>query len=421
MVSNMVSRSPVCFAIFVACISCSHDKKNDKAAEMAAARPVPVTTVTAAKHDVPIFLDGLGTVTAWKTVTVRSQVDGKLEKVLFREGQTVKVGDLLAQIDERPFRAMLHQAEGAEARDQSQVINNKLNLERYDTLRKQNLIAQQQVDDQKAAVAQQEGALAVDRAQIETAKLNLSYCRITAPVEGVTGVRLVDEGNLVRANDATTGLVVITQIDPIAVFFTLPEDDLHSISERMNEGTLIVEAFDRDGDRKLGEGKLLVLDNQINQATATLRLKAIFDNPKRLLWPNQFVKARLHLAQRKDAVVVPATAIQRGPKGTFVYIVKNDQAATQPIEIDQLVRDQAIIKAGITPGDEVVTEGQNQLRPGSKVVKVKPEGEGGGQGQGQNKGKGGPGHGKGGGEGEGQGQKPGPGPGAGKEGGGGQQ
>jgi multidrug efflux system membrane fusion protein len=418
----MASRPPLFLAIFLALSGCGSSKTDkDKAAEAAAARPVPVTTVMAGKHDVPIFLDGLGTVTAWKTVTVRSQVDGKLDKVAFREGQTVKAGDLLAQIDARPFQAMLHQAEGAESRDQSQVTNNKLNLERYASLRKQNLIAQQQVDDQKAAVALQEGSLAVDRAQIETAKLNLSYCRITAPVDGVTGVRLVDEGNLVRANDATTGIVVITQIDPIAVIFTLPEDDLHSVSEHMNEGTLIVEAFDRDGEVKLGEGKLLVLDNQINQATATLRLKAIFDNPKRALWPNQFVKARLHIAQRKDAVVVPATAVQRGPKGTFAYIVKDDVASPRPIEIEQLVRDQAIIKSGIAPGDEVVIEGQNQLRPGSKVAKVKPEGsgDGGGDGKGGGKGKGGKGKsGKGGGEGKAGAQA---GAKAGESGGGGQQ
>ncbi len=337
-------------------------------------RPVPVSTVIAAQRDVPIYLDGLGTVSAWKTVTVRSQVDGKLDKVLFREGQRVKQGDLLAQIDPRPFLAQLHQAEGAQARDTALAGNSKLNLERYAKLREQNLIAQQQVDDQQAQVAQQEGALAVDRAQIETAKLNLSYSRIVAPIDGVTGVRLVDEGNLVRANDAT-GIVIVTQIDPIAVLFTLPEDDLHRVAEGMAAGQLTVEAYDRDGEKLLGSGKLLVLDNQINQATATLRLKAVFENPKQLLWPNQFVKARLLLSVRKGAMLLPATVVQRGPKGTFAYVVKDDSASPRPIEVELVVRDQVLIASGIAPGDEVVIEGQNQLRPGAKVQRSKPGGK----------------------------------------------
>lgn len=369
----MASRTLVFSAICVTLLGCGRGKEKAPA-EAAATRPVPVSTVVVAQRDVPIYLDGLGTVTAWKTVTVRSQVDGKLDKVLFREGQRVKQGELLAQIDPRPFLAQLHQAEGAQARDEALTGNSKLNLERYTKLREQNLIAQQAVDDQKALVAQQEGALSVDKAQIETARLNLSYSRITSPIDGVTGVRLVDEGNLVRANDAT-GIVIVTQIDPIAVFFTLPEDDLHRVAAGMNAGQLTVEAYDRDGEKLLGTGKLLVLDNQINQATATLRLKAMFENPKQLLWPNQFIKARLLLSVRKAAILVPATAVQRGPKGTFAYVVKDDTASPRPIEVEQLMRDQALIASGLAAGDEVVIEGQNQLKPGAKVQKQKAGGK----------------------------------------------
>lgn len=372
MASRIVVFSAICVTFLG--LGCNRGKEKNPA-EAAAARPVPVSTFTVAQRDVPIYLDGLGTVTAWKTVTVRSQVDGKLDKVLFREGQRVKQGDVLAQIDPRPFLAQLHQAEGAQARDEALAANSRLNLERYNKLREQNLIAQQAVDDQKAMVAQQEGALSVDKAQIETARLNLSYSRIVSPIEGVTGVRLVDEGNLVRANDAT-GIVIVTQIDPIAVFFTLPEDDLHRVAEGMRGTTqMTVEAYDRDGEKLLGTGKLLVLDNQINQATATLRLKAVFENPKQLLWPNQFIKARLLLTVRKAAILVPATAVQRGPKGAFAYVVKDDIASPRPIEVEQLMRDQALITSGLSAGDEVVVEGQNQLKPGAKVQKQKAGGK----------------------------------------------
>lgn len=364
-------------------------KDSSAPADAVMSRPVPVLLAPVARRDLPIYLDGLGTVTAFKTVTVRTQVDGRLEKVLFREGQRVSRGELLAQVDPRPFLATLHQAESALARDEALLANARKNLQRYKDLRTQNLLSQQQLDDQQALVSQYEGSVGVDRAAAEAARLNVEYSRIVAPIDGVTGVRLIDEGNLVQKSDAT-GLVVITQIDPIAVLFTLPEDDLPKIiaqlppnqtapSAKTEPGTAAdktpttpkgqpVEAWSRDGTTKLGVGELLVLDNQIQQGTATLRLKAVFGNPHRQLWPNQFVKARLLLSTQHDALVVPAVAVQRGPKGTFVYVVGDEGTANpRPVEVALLTGDQAVLAKGVKPGEQIVIEGQNQLRPGAKV------------------------------------------------------
>jgi multidrug efflux system membrane fusion protein len=334
----------------------------------AQARVVPVVAVAAAKRDVPIYLEGLGNVAAFKTVTVRSQVDGRLEKVLFTEGQAVKRGDVLAQIDPRPFQIQLHQAEGALSRDNSLLHDNEVNLTRNKSLREQKLVAQQAVDDLQGTVGQYEGAVAVDKAQIDTAKLNLDWARIVSPIDGVTGVRLVDPGNIVRASDQN-GIVVVTQLDPIAVLFTLPQDDLPTVAKEMHGGAqLAVEAFSRDGATKLGEGRLLLIDNQINASTATIRLKAQLDNPDRMLWPNQFVKARLRVTTRQGALVVPQAAIQRGPQGLYVYLVGRDATAEQrPVEVTENAGDLALIAKGISPGEQVVVEGQNQLKPGAKV------------------------------------------------------
>lgn len=331
------------------------------------ARVVPVLEAKAIKRDVPIYLDGLGAVQANRTVTVKPQVDGRLDKVLFKEGQEVKRGTLIAQIDPRPFQIQLHTAEGALARDQAQLKNAQLNLKRYAELRDKKMVAQQQVDDAAAAVGQLEGSVQIDRAQIESARLNLDYSRITSPVDGVAGVRLVDQGNIVRQSDPT-GLVVLTQLDPIAVVFTLPQDDLPRVSEAMQGGALLVEAFSRDGQTKLGTGELQLIDNQINAATATMRLKAIFANPLRVLWPNQFVKARLLLTTRKDAVVIPAAAIQRGPDGLFVYAIQADQTVQQRgVELESTQGELALLAKGVQAGERIVVEGQNQLRPGAKV------------------------------------------------------
>ena len=270
----------------------------------AANRPVPVVTATVEKKDVPIYLEGLGNVVAYYTVTITPLVDGRVDKVLFREGQVVHKGDLLAQIDPRPYQVQLHQAEGALVRDQAQLKAAKLDLERYRDLANKKLIAQQQADDQTGVVGQADGAVRVDQAQIESAKLNLEYASITAPIDGVTGIRLVDPGNVVHAA-AATQIVVLTQLNPIAVLFTLPEDVLPQVAKEMLAGTLPVEAWSRDGTTKLGTGETLLINNQINQATGTLQMKAIFQNPNHALWPNQFVKARLLLTTRKGAIAVP--------------------------------------------------------------------------------------------------------------------
>src|SRR5205823_13540134 len=266
--------------------------KKDSAAQQRAAqgdRVIPVSVAKVQQKDFPVFLDGLGTVTAYRTVTVRSQVDGRLDSVVFREGQEVKKGEVLAQIDPRPFQIQLHQGEGALARDQAQLVGAQRNLARFEDLAKRKLIAQQQADDQRALVGQFEGAVRIDRAAIETAKLNLAYARITSPIDGIAGIRNVDQGNLVHASDAT-GIVTVAQLDPIAVIFTLPQDVLPQIAGELRQGSLEVRILARDASAELGRGKLEVIDNAINATTAMLRLKAVLANPEHTLWPNQFVK-----------------------------------------------------------------------------------------------------------------------------------
>ncbi len=330
-------------------------------------RVIPVVGAPVVAKDMPVYLRGLGTVTAFNTVTVKSRVDGELVKVNFREGQEVRGGDLLAVIDPRPFQVQLHQAEATLARDQAQLTDAKVNLDRYSDLYKQGVIAKQQLDTQTALVGQLEGAIGADKAQVENAKLQLVYSRITAPISGRIGLRMVDPGNIVHATD-TNGMLVITQMQPIAVIFTLPEDYVPSVLQHMRKGDLQVEAYSRDDKTKIATGKLLTMNNEIDPTTGTNRLKAVFENTDRVLWPNQFVNMRLLLDVKKNATTVPVAAVQNGNQGTFVFVVKPDKTVeVRQVKVGFTEGNTASIDQGVTPGEMVVTDGQDKLQPGSRV------------------------------------------------------
>jgi multidrug efflux system membrane fusion protein len=337
-------------------------------AAAAANRIVPVVVVPVTGRDMPIYLEGLGNVLSSATVTVHVQVDGMLQRVAFRQGQSVRAGDLLAQIDPRPFQATLDSAVGALMRDQAQLAEAVVNLERYRALSKNGLTTLQAVDDQAALVKQLRGTTIVDQAAIDSARLSLEYTRVTAPIDGVTGIRLVDQGNLVHQIDVG-GLVVLTTLDPSTVVFTLPQENLTEIAIELAAGPITVKAISRDGAADLATGTLLLIDNQINQTTATIRLRAEFPNPAHLLWPNAFVKARLLLATRKNAIVVPSVVVQQGPEGAFAYVVDADQRAVmRPIVIDIVEGELSVVSSGLQVGESVVFDGQSQLRPGAKVA-----------------------------------------------------
>ncbi len=329
---------------------------------------VPVVAVPAKKTDFNTYLSGLGSVTPLYTVTVRTRVDGELMEVLYKEGQIVSNGELLARIDPRPFEVQLTQAEGQMARDLAQLKNAQLDLERFQVLWKQDSVAKQQLDTQEALVRQLEGAVKTDQGQIDSAKLNLVYCRITAPISGRVGLRLVDPGNIVHVTDAN-GLVVITQVQPITVIFPIPEDSLPQVLARLKTGErLPVEAYDREMKQRLAVGSLLTVDNQIDPTTGTVRLRAIFSNEKNELFPNQFVNARLLVNVRRGATVIPAPAIQRGPQGTFVYVVKADRTATvRAVTIGEFQGGEASITLGVSPDELVVVDGADRLREGTRV------------------------------------------------------
>jgi len=329
---------------------------------------VPVSVATAERRDMPYYLTGLGSVTAYYTVSVKSRVDGELMQVNFKEGQNVQKGDLLAVIDPRPYEVALEQAQATLFKDQAILRDAKRNLDRYkELLQDSGAMSQQQVDTQQATVNQYEGATRNDQAAIDSAKLNLVYCHITAPVSGRIGLRQVDPGNIVHAND-TNAMFVITQLQPIAVLFTLPEDNLQAVSRQMAKGALAVDAYGRDNQTKLAHGTLLTIDNQIDQTTGTGRLKAVFDNKDNALWPNQFVNIRLLLEVRKDSTAVPAAAIQRGPQGTYVFVAKSDNTVdVRPVTIAFTQDNVAVIASGVSASEVVVTDGQDKLQEGSKI------------------------------------------------------
>jgi membrane fusion protein, multidrug efflux system len=329
---------------------------------------VPVVVATASKGDLPVFLNGLGNVTAFNTVTVRSRVDGQIVKINFVEGQNVAAGQALVEIDPRPYQVQLEQAEGQLAKDQAQLKDVQVDYERFKLLFNEGVIPKQQLDTQQAQVGTFEGAIKADNATIDNAKLQIMYSHITAPISGRVGLRLVDMGNMVHATD-TNGLLVITQLQPIATLFSLPQDQLPQVMARMKKGApIVVEAYDRDNTTKLASGKLLTIDNQIDTTTGTYKLKAVFDNTMNELFPNQFVNVHLLVDTKKNIVLVPTTAILRGPQGTYVFAVGSDN--TVKIHIVTLAETNGNITglaSGLNPGDVVVTDGQDKLQDGSKV------------------------------------------------------
>jgi multidrug efflux system membrane fusion protein len=329
---------------------------------------VPVVVAKSERGDLPVYFNGLGTVTAFNTVTVRSRVDGQITKINFKEGQSVRQGEDLIDIDSRPFQVQLEQAEGQLAKDQAQLRDVQVNYERFQLLYKEGVIPKQQVDTQGSQVGMFEGSIKGDQGAIDSAKLQIVYSHVTAPISGRIGLRLVDVGNIVHATDAN-GLLVITQLQPIAVIFSLPQDELPQVATKLQKGEqLVVEAYDRDDTSKIESGKLLTIDNQIDTSTGTYKLKAVFNNDHNILFPNQFVNVHLLADIKKNLVIVPASAIQRGPQGTYVYVVQNgDTAKIQPVTIALTTADSVGLSAGLNAGDLVVVDGQDKLQDGSKV------------------------------------------------------
>ena len=352
----------------------SHHQSRQPAAGAPAGRsamnmPQPVGFATIDKGDIRIVLNQLGTVTSLDTVTVQTQINGQLQEIGFTEGQVVKKGDFLAQIDPRPYVAALEQAQGTLAKDQGLLAQAQSDLKRYQTLGRQDSIAQQQLDDQRFLVQQYTGTVQTDQGAVDAAKVNLAYCHIVSPIDGQVGLRQIDAGNYVQTS-STTGLVVIAQIQPISVIFAVPEDNLPDIISRLRAGaTLPVEAYDRTNTRKLATGTLAALDSQISTTTGTLNLRAVFANPDELLYPNQFVNARLLVSTMPDTVRVPVPAVQRGEPGTFVYLINADNTVSvRPIKVGPVDGNYQAVTSGLAPGDRVVTDGTDRLRDGAVVT-----------------------------------------------------
>ncbi|HEY7087182.1 MAG TPA: MdtA/MuxA family multidrug efflux RND transporter periplasmic adaptor subunit [Tepidisphaeraceae bacterium] len=336
------------------------------AAQTAQVRSVPVVAVPARLGDLDLYVEGIGSASAFNTVTVRSRVDGQLVKIAYTEGQRVNQGDLLAEIDPRPFEAALAQAQGQLAKDQAMLHNAQLDLERFTNA--SETVTKQQIDTQAALVQQDEGTVKTDEAAVQNAQLQLSYCRITAPIAGQTGLRLLDVGNMVHATDVG-GLVVLTQLQPIAVLFSIPQDDLPQVLQKTTAGKkLTVEALDRDLKNRLATGTLLAIDNQVDPTTGTVRLKAEFDNKDYALFPNEFVNARLTVETLHDVVLVPSAAVQRGPSSNFVYVVRPDQTVEiRTVTLGASEGERTVIEGDVAAGEVVVTDGVDKLQQGSRV------------------------------------------------------
>jgi membrane fusion protein, multidrug efflux system len=330
-------------------------------------KPIPVTAVEAKAEDVPIILRGLGTVTAFNSVALTSRVEGNITQIKFTEGQFVHTGDLLIQLDPRPYEAALNQAKANLVRDQAALANAKIDLARYTELLKRNFTPEKQVATQQTTVSQDEAVLLADEAAIQAAQLNVDYTALRSPIDGVTGIRHIDIGNLVQAN-SERNLVNITQIEPIYVVFTLPEADIDRIRRAMTNGPLGVQAYSQDDRRKLSDGELKLIDNTVDQTTGTVKLKAVFANTDSALWPGQFVNAHLVLQTVRNGVTIPSAAVQTGPNGSFAYVInKQSQASIRPITVLQTEANSALLSSGLEIGERVVTGGQFRLQPGAAV------------------------------------------------------
>ncbi|MBV8853078.1 MAG: efflux RND transporter periplasmic adaptor subunit, partial [Sinobacteraceae bacterium] len=339
----------------------------DAAPPSRAQERIAVDAAAASRADVPVYLDGLGTIQAFNTVTVTSRVDGQLQQLGFVEGQPVHKGDLLAQIDPRPFQAALGQALAARAKDEAQLRSARADLERFVQLAPENLASKQTLDAQRATVAGLEAQLKGDQANIDNARTQLEYTRITSPIEGRTGIRRVDVGNNVHATD-TSGIVVVTQLQPIAMIFTLPEESLPSITAALGQGEVAVSARARDGSVELDRGTLALVDNQIDQTTGTIRLKAVFPNARNTLWPGQFIDAQVLVRTEHNALTIPNSALQRGPNGLFAYVIRPDATVeARPLQVGAESGSQVVVQNGLSAGEQVVTSNQYRLQPGAQV------------------------------------------------------